>query len=141
MKPIGFDNQVLESDYSSQYSEMWWEGPDQTKIFGLLFANWYSNGNEIPSEKKRQSLLETKLADVERYASTNHLLMMNGVDHQPVQRDITKAIALANELFPEYEFIHSNFDDYLKAVQEELPEDLGTVTGELTSQETDGGTH
>ncbi len=45
---------------------------------------------------------------------------------------------LANELFPEYEFIHSNFDDYLKAVQEELPEDLGTVTGELTSQETDG---
>ena len=78
------------------------------------------------------------MADVERYASTNHLLMMNGVDHQPVQRDITKAIALANELFPEYEFIHSNFDDYLKAVQEELPEDLGTVTGELTSQETDG---
>ena len=58
-------------------------------------------------QKKRQSLLETKLADVERYASTNHLLMMNGVDHQPVQRDITKAIALANELFPEYEFIHS----------------------------------
>ena len=51
VKPIGFDNQVLESDYSSQYSEMWWEGPDQTKIFGLLFANWYSNGNEIPSEK------------------------------------------------------------------------------------------
>lgn len=52
VKPIGFDNQVLESDYSSQYSEMWWEGPDQTKIFGLLFANWYSNGNEIPSEKE-----------------------------------------------------------------------------------------
>ena len=26
----------------------------------------------------------------------------------------------------------------MKAVQEELPEDLGTVTGELTSQETDG---
>ncbi len=70
--------------------------------------------------------MKQKLADVERYASTNHLLMMNGVDHQPVQRDITKAIALANELFPEYEFIHSNFDDYLKAVQEELPEDLGT---------------
>ncbi|EGO2586029.1 TPA: alpha-mannosidase [Enterococcus faecalis] len=139
VKPIGFDNQVLESDYSSQYSEMWWEGPDQTKIFGLLFANWYSNGNEIPSEKEAAiAFWKQKLADVERYASTNHLLMMNGVDHQPVQRDITKAIALANELFPEYEFIHSNFDDYLKAVQEELPEDLGTVTGELTSQETDG---
>ncbi len=38
VKPIGFDNQVLESDYSSQYSEMWWEGPDQTKIFRLAFC-------------------------------------------------------------------------------------------------------
>ena len=43
--------------------------------------------------------------------------MMNGVDHQPVQKDISKAIHLANELFPDYEFIHSNFTDYLEAVQ------------------------
>nr|WP_315992218.1 hypothetical protein [Lactococcus lactis] len=43
---IGFDNQVLEQSeeaYSSQFSEMWWEGPDGTKILGILFANWYSN--------------------------------------------------------------------------------------------------
>ena len=86
MKPIGFDNQVLESDYSSQYSEMWWEGPDQTKIFGLLLLTGIVMGTKFLQKKKRQSLLETKLADVERYASTNHLLMMNGVDHQPVQK-------------------------------------------------------
>ena len=29
-------------------------------------------------------------------------------DHQPVQKDITKAIKLANELYPDYDFIHSN---------------------------------
>lgn len=60
VKPIGFDNQVLESDYSSQYSEMWWEGPDQTKIFGLLFANWYSNGTKFLQKKKQQSLFGNK---------------------------------------------------------------------------------
>ncbi|HAQ3909792.1 TPA: alpha-mannosidase [Enterococcus faecium] len=140
VKPIGFDNQVLEAEnYSSQYSEMWWKGPDQTEIFGLLFANWYSNGNEIPVEKEAARVFwKQKLADVEQYASTDHLLMMNGVDHQPVQKDISKAIHLANELFPDYEFIHSNFTDYLEAVRQELPEDLGSVEGELTSQETDG---
>ncbi|HFD1717270.1 TPA: alpha-mannosidase [Enterococcus faecium] len=140
VKPIGFDNQVLEAEnYSSQYSEMWWKGPDQTAIFGLLFANWYSNGNEIPVEKKAAlAFWKQKLADAEQYASTNHLLMMNGVDHQPVQKDISKAIHLANELFPDYEFIHSNFTDYLEAVQKDVPEDLGSVEGELTSQETDG---
>ncbi len=88
VKPIGFDNQVLEAEnYSSQYSEMWWKGPDQTAIFGLLFANWYSNGNEIPVEKEAAlAFWKQKLADAEQYASTNHLLMMNGVDHQPVQK-------------------------------------------------------
>lgn len=140
VKPIGFDNQVLEAEnYSSQYSEMWWKGPDQTAIFGLLFANWYSNGNEIPIEKEAAlAFWKQKLAEAEQYASTNHLLMMNGVDHQPVQKDISKAIHLANELFPDYEFIHSNFTDYLEAVQKDVPEDLGSVEGELTSQETDG---
>ncbi|EHK9753993.1 TPA: alpha-mannosidase [Enterococcus faecium] len=140
VKPIGFDNQVLEAEnYSSQYSEMWWKGPDQTAIFGLLFANWYSNGNEIPVEKEAAlAFWKQKLADAEQYASTNHLLMMNGVDHQPVQKDISKAIHLANELFPDYEFTHSNFTDYLEAVQKDVPEDLGSVEGELTSQETDG---
>lgn len=140
VKPIGFDNEVLADDqYTSQYSEMNWQGPDGSEIFGLLFANWYSNGNEIPTDRKAaQEFWTQKLADVEKYASTSHYLMMNGVDHQPVQKDITEAIRVANELFPDYEFIHSNFPDYLAAVRANLPEDLGTVTGELTSQETDG---
>lgn len=140
VRPIGFDNEVLEDEnYTSQYSEMWWEGPDNEKIFGLLFANWYSNGNEIPSEKEAAiKFWNQKLADAEKYASTGNLLMMNGCDHQPVQKDLSKAIKLANELFPDYEFIHSNFTDYLEAVRHDLPEDLGTMKGELTSQETDG---
>lgn len=140
VKPVGFNNEVLEDEnYTSQYSEMWWQGPDSSTILGLLFANWYSNGNEIPAEKAAAlAFWNQKLAEAETFASTDHLLMMNGVDHQPVQKDITKAIALANELFPEYEFIHSNFDDYLKQLRQDLPAKVGTVQGELTSQETDG---
>lgn len=140
VRPIGFDNQVLEEEsYSSQFSEMNWIGPDGSKILGILFANWYSNGNEIPtSEDEARKYWDKKLADVEKYASTKHLLFMNGVDHQPVQKDITKAIKLANKLYPDYEFIHSNFTDYLTAVKKDLPQNVDSVLGELTSQETDG---
>ncbi|MDT2834069.1 alpha-mannosidase [Vagococcus carniphilus] len=140
VKPTGFNNAVINDEkYASQFSEMLWEGPDQSKIFGLLFANWYSNGNEIPTTKEEAlAFWNQKLPDAEQYASTNHLLMMNGVDHQPVQKDVTEAIKLANELYPDYEFIHSSFDDYLEAVMNDLPENLSTVEGELTSQETDG---
>lgn len=102
VRPIGFDNQILsDENYSSQFSEMNWIGPDGSKILGILFANWYSNGNEIPtSVEKAKKFWDKKLMDAEKYASTNHLLLMNGVDHQPVQKDITKAIKLANELYP-----------------------------------------
>lgn len=137
--PTGFNNQVSDADYESQYSEMWWQGPDGAKILGLLFANWYSNGNEIPVDKAQaKAFWDQKLADAEKFASTDNLLMMNGVDHQPVQQDVTAAIKVANELYPDYEFIHTNFTDYLETLRADLPKDLSTIHGELTSQETDG---
>lgn len=78
------------------------------------------------------------MADVRDYASTNQWLMMNGCDHQPVQRNLSEAIRVANELFPDVTFVHSSFDEYVQAVESALPDHLSTVTGELTSQETDG---
>ncbi|MCX2456401.1 alpha-mannosidase [Lacticaseibacillus nasuensis] len=137
--PTGFNNQTSRGKFDSTYSEMWWEGPDGSKILGILFANWYSNGNEIPAEPEAAKAYWTKhLADAERYAATDNLLFMNGVDHQPVQQNLTQAIELANQLFPDYEFIHSNFPAYIKALKADLPADLSTIHGELTSQATDG---
>lgn len=138
--PTGLNNQVGgDGDFESTYSEMWWEGPDKSKVLGILFANWYSNGNEIPvDEEEAKAYWTKKLADAERFASTPDLLFMNGVDHQPVQKDVTAAIKVANRLFPDYEFIHSNFADYIAALKADLPEDLSTIHGELTSQATDG---
>ncbi|MGB6178504.1 alpha-mannosidase [Carnobacterium sp.] len=140
VKPTGFNNVVVNDDkYASQFSEMWWKGPDDSEILGLLFANWYSNGNEIPTDKaEAQVFWETKLADAGLYTSTDHILMMNGCDHQPVQKDLSVAIQVANELYPEIEFVHTSFDEYLTALKKDLPENLNTVSGELTSQETEG---
>ncbi|MGY3724671.1 alpha-mannosidase [Granulicatella balaenopterae] len=140
IRPTGFNNMVAEDEeFSSQFSELLWESPDKSQVLGILFANWYSNGNEIPSVRDEALTYWTKkLADVEKFASTKHLLMMNGVDHQPVQKDLSKAIKLANELFPNYHFIHSSFDRYIEAVHQEVPDTLATIEGELTSQETDG---
>lgn len=118
---------------------MYWQGADGSRVLGILFANWYSNGNEIPVDKDEAlAFWKQKLADVRDYASTNQWLMMNGCDHQPVQRNLSEAIRVANELFPDVTFVHSSFDEYVQAVESALPEQLSTVTGELTSQETDG---
>lgn len=140
VKPTGFNNEVSDSQaYESPYSEMIWEAPDGSRVLGILFANWYSNGNEIPIEQDAaKAYWSRKLKDVAAYASTPHWLMMNGCDHQPVQSDVAEAIRTAQRLMPEYRFVHSNFDDYIQAVKGTLPEQLSVVKGELRSQHTDG---
>ena len=140
VKPTGFNNQVIEADdFESPYSEMTWEGPDGSSVHGILFANWYCNGNEIPVEKEAaKAYWDEHFNALEKYASTPHLLMMNGCDHQPIQTDLSTAIETAKSLYPDVTFIHSNFNDYIEQMASTLPKDITTVQGELRSQRTDG---
>ncbi|MGF7048628.1 alpha-mannosidase [Paenibacillus sp. DS2015] len=140
VKPTGFNNTVSDGGYESSFSELIWEGPDGSKVLGILFANWYSNGNEVPVEEAEAKVFwERKLEDAEKFASTSELLFMNGCDHQPVQLDLPEAIETARKLYPDITFIHSNFPDYLKAVEGAMDRsNLTSVKGELRSQRTDG---
>ncbi|MBQ8640251.1 MAG: alpha-mannosidase [Lachnospiraceae bacterium] len=142
VKPVGFNNAVLGGEYESTYSEMLWESPDGTALPGILFANWYHNGMEIPVEEKAaKEYWDRKLKDAELFASTGQLLFMNGCDHQPVQKDLSAAIETARKLYPDIQFIHSDFETYIDALEKELEEkkiQLSRVKGELISQETDG---
>ncbi|WP_019004055.1 alpha-mannosidase [Cohnella laeviribosi] len=139
VKPTGFNNTVSYGGYESSFSELTWVGPDGSKVLGVLFANWYSNGNEVPkNEAEARAYWERKLADAEKYASTGELLFMNGCDHQPVQLDLPEAIRTARRLFPDVEFVHSSLPDYVRALEGAIDKELSSVYGELRSQRTDG---
>ncbi|WP_042198839.1 alpha-mannosidase [Paenibacillus camerounensis] len=140
VKPTGFNNTVSGDGYESSFSELVWEGADGSKVLGILFANWYSNGNEIPAgAEESRAFWERKLADARQYAATDQLLFMNGCDHQPLQLDLPEAIRTAAQLYPDISFVHSNFPDYIQAVQDSLAgRSLSSVKGELRSQRTDG---
>ncbi|SDM55866.1 alpha-mannosidase [Sediminibacillus halophilus] len=140
VKPTGFNNMVMESaNFESPYSELEWKAPDGSSVLGVLFANWYSNGNEIPVNREEAKVFwDQKLADAKKYASTNQLLFMNGCDHQPLQTDLPEAIQTAEELYPDIDFIHSSFDTYRKELKRHLPSKLQTIHGELRNQKTDG---
>lgn len=139
VKATGFANVVFE-DYTSKNSEMFWQSPDGSKVLGILFANWYCNGVDIPYETDlMKKFLDTKIKDMETYASTRHLLLMNGCDHSPVQENIGEIIEKANTLYEDYEFIHSNLEHYYDCVNAEADLDsLSVIHGELRSQTTDG---
>lgn len=140
VKPTGFNNEISADDkFESPYSEMYWESPDGSKVLGILFANWYCNGMEVPVDgKEAKEYWEKRIEDASKFASCNHLLFMNGCDHQPIQTDLSQAINFANNLYNDIEFVHSNFEDYIKDLKENMPKDLQVIKGELRSQQTDG---
>lgn len=138
VKPTGLNNSVSDTEsHSSAFSEMLWESPDGSKLPAILFANWYNNAWEIP-EDADPKYWDSVLKNAEKYASTGELLLMNGCDHQPVQKNLSKALQAAREKYPDYNFIHSSFEKYVEALEKSLPKQLSTVCGELTGQNTEG---
>lgn len=140
VKPTGFNNTISDmTNFESPYSEIIWKSPDGSSVLGILFANWYSNGNEIPvDEAEAKTFWDRKLQEAEKYASTNQLLFMNGCDHQPLQKTIPQAIETASKLYQDYIFKHSSFEEYINALKGALPDKLQVIEGELYNQRTDG---
>ncbi len=120
-------------------SELTWRGADGTDITAIYMANWYANAMDIPSEPEAcVARFEAIRAACQRYATTSHLLLMNGCDHTPCQLNISSLLATARERLDDT-IIHSRLDDYVAAVLSEAPE-LPVASGELRSEYTDGWT-
>lgn len=139
VKATGFANIVYE-DFTSKNSELIWKSPDGSEVLGVLFANWYCNGVDIPFEDNLlKKYMDKKIEDMEKYASTRHLLLMNGCDHSPVQKNIGEIIEKLNNMYPDYEFVHSDLTTYATEVLSEVDtKTLDVINGELRSQTTDG---
>ncbi|MGL5244827.1 MAG: alpha-mannosidase, partial [Sarcina sp.] len=125
--PIAFDNQKVEEASEHEYnSEVIWESPDGSKVLGILMANWYSNGNEIPENKDvAVEFIKDRVEKADKYATTSKILLMNGCDHQPVQTNVGDIIESIKGK-TEYEVVHSNLVQYIDEVKEEV-KDLKTV--------------
>lgn len=137
----GFNNEISD-EYSAKHSEIFWESPDGSKLISVIFSNWYSNGNELPlDDKELKTYMDKRIKDSSLFASTDHLLLMNGCDHQPVQKNIPEIIDKLNSMYSDIEFVHSNLDKYSTDIKSSVDkDDLEVIRGELTSQRTDGRT-
>ncbi|SFB05588.1 alpha-mannosidase [Cohnella sp. OV330] len=137
---IAENNGVRNTDSSGYPSELWWASPDGSRVLSVFLANWYHNGMELPTDPARAAERGRQALDnVERFATTPDLLLMNGCDHQPVQSDVGQAIAALNEGLPAYRFVHSRFADYFDRL-EAHGSPSATVAGELIGERTDGWT-
>lgn len=133
---VGSDNQIIKQSGMTT-SELIWRGADGSEVIAVLFANWYHNAMELPTEEEAlRNRLTHIVASTSRFALTPHLLGMNGCDHQPVQTDLQAAIKLANTVQDEVEVKQSNFKDYVDAIRpykDTFPVYEGEMNGQLAT--------
>ncbi len=130
---VSSDNEIVKQNGVTT-SELLWRSPDGSEVIGVMLANWYHNAMELPCDP---DALRNRLAYIvqrtSRFATTDHLLGMNGCDHQPLQRDLQEVIKLANEIQGEAFVKQSNIADYLDEIRKNA-KNLKVFRGEINGQ-------
>ncbi|MBO5035876.1 MAG: hypothetical protein J6D42_02195 [Clostridia bacterium] len=137
LNDVGSDNQIIRQNGITR-SELIWQAPDGSEVIGVMFVDWYCNAMELPSDPDalREKILKIGHS-LERFAATDHLLGMNGCDHQPLQRNLVEVIKTANKVQDEYDVIQSNMKDYVAEIRKNKDR-LTKFKGEIIGQYTTG---
>ncbi|HAY97171.1 MAG TPA: hypothetical protein DCY23_02505 [Ruminococcaceae bacterium] len=127
-----------DKDNGAEVTEYIWSSPDGSSVIGIKFLGWYNNGAELPEDavslKKR---LQNIIAYSDRVCKTPLVLLMNGSDHQPLQKNLSDVIKTAGKLFPDITAVQSGLKEYIAAIRE-YSEAFIHVSGEMISQNTVG---
>ena len=135
LNSMGADNTIVQQNGILD-SEITWRSPDGSQVMGVMFANWYHNAMELPTEPEAlRSRLNQIIESCAKFATTDELLGMNGCDHQPLQRNLPAVLAEAKRLG--FDVTFGNFKEYLEALRP-YRDRFKPVTGEIAGQFTNG---
>jgi len=103
---------------------------DGSKGLVLWLPLGYAIGKYLPTDetalKKR---MDVYFAELDRRAATDHIVIPNGHDQMPIQRNISEVIDQLRSLYPERQFFLSRYEHVFDEVEKQ--EHLPVVRGEL----------
>ncbi|MGQ9623156.1 MAG: alpha-mannosidase [Candidatus Caldatribacteriaceae bacterium] len=103
-------------------SEFFWRAPDGSEVLTVYMPFGYGIAANLPASQddlvRRIRGLVEKLAP---FATTSHLLLMNGSDHIEPDPELSKKLAVLREVLREHVVLHSNLPYLFKKVEEEAP--------------------
>jgi hypothetical protein len=140
MRGFGIDCAVIYRGVGpeAEKSEFLWQAPDGSEVLAIHLPHGYCHAQNLPT--KLDAFL-TRLArlrgDLEPFATTDTLLVMNGCDHLEPQPELPALIAAANRRLSDAELVHGTLPMYAAEIREQLgarsTSPLQTLRGEFRS--------
>lgn len=128
-------NPFEEGKYKSEFL---WKSPDGSIVTTVFLAGWYNNASEIPVDSiKAKEFIMKAYDNAVTYSNTSNLLMMNGCDHQPLQKNLPLILENMRCEFGEDILLQSNFNSFFDSL-EPFHSRLNSAEGELTGQKSSG---
>ncbi|XZF74916.1 mannosylglycerate hydrolase [Bacillus sp. AL-1R] len=116
--------------HGTDKTEFYWETDDGSKVLVQLFPLGYAIGKYLPeNEEALQKRIDKYFTVLDRGATTDHIILPNGHDQMPIQKNIFTIIEKLEKLYLEREFFLSKYEKIFENL--EAQKDLEILKGEF----------
>ncbi|MFE1245194.1 mannosylglycerate hydrolase [Fictibacillus sp. NPDC058756] len=116
--------------HGTDKTEFYWQTEDGSKVLVQLFPLGYAIGKYLPEEEEAlQKRMDKYFTVLDRGATTENIILPNGHDQMPIQKNIFEVIEKLRKLYPDREFFLSKYENVFAEIEKQ--QDLPTLKGEF----------
>lgn len=111
-------------------TEFYWESDDGSKVLTQLFPLGYAIGKYLPTdETKLKERVDKYFSVLDRGATTDNVILPNGHDQMPIQKNIFEVIEKLKKVYPQRNFFLSRYENVFEELEKQYT--LPTLNGEF----------
>lgn len=117
--------------HGTNKTEFLWQSNDGSEVMTQVLPLGYAIGKYLPQdEASLRARLDKYFPVLEKPSVTKDILLPNGHDQMPIQKDIFEVMDKLREIYPEREFVMSRFEEVFDRIRDERDK-LDTIKGEF----------
>ncbi|RBW47128.1 mannosylglycerate hydrolase [Psychromonas sp. B3M02] len=117
--------------HGTNKTEFLWQSNDGSEVTAQVLPLGYAIGKYLPEDKDALTTrLDTYLKVLENASVTKDILLPNGHDQMPIQKNIFEVMDILREAYPDREFLMSRFEEVFEKIEAQRDQ-LDTIKGEF----------
>ncbi|MEZ9441466.1 mannosylglycerate hydrolase [Vibrio sp. 10N.222.54.F12] len=117
--------------HGTNKTEFLWQSNDGSEVTAQVLPLGYAIGKYLPQDEEGlRARLDKYFPVLEKPSVTKDILLPNGHDQMPIQKDIFEVMDKLREIYPDREFSMSRFEEVFEKV-EAARDQLDTIEGEF----------